>query len=159
MKIKTIDLPSIGRRYDFTTNSNSNFILIDYFSGIKEIYLIKENNTVGPIKLDEDEADQLAVILSGVFLKGFIEKKVDIIFKDLAIENVKIEDNFKCINKTIEELKFRTITKTYIIAIIRNEKPIVMPQPSEKILLEDIVVLLGNFEDLQRAINYLKMLI
>ncbi|MEO0143653.1 MAG: TrkA C-terminal domain-containing protein [candidate division WOR-3 bacterium] len=159
MKIKTIELPSIGKRYDFITESNSKFVLIDYFSGIKEIYLLKDGQTIGPIKLNEDEADQLAVILSGVFLKGFIEKRIDIIFKDLGIENVKIEEDFKCINKTIGELKFRTITQTYIIAIIRDEKPIIMPEPSEKILLNDIVVLLGNLENIEKAIKYLKGLV
>jgi Putative regulatory, ligand-binding protein related to C-terminal domains of K+ channels len=157
LKIKTIDIPSIGKRYDITTESNSKFVLIDYFSGFKEIYILKDNQTIGPIKLNSDEANQLAILLSRV-LKEFLEKRIDVIFQNLAIETIKIEEDFKSINKTIEELKFRTITQTYIIAIIRNEKPIVMPKPEEKILENDVLVLLGNIEDIEKAKIYLKNL-
>lgn len=157
MKIKTIDIPSIGKRYDITTESNSKFVLIDYFSGFKEIYILKDNQTIGPIKLNSDEANQLAILLSRV-LKEFLEKRIDVIFQNLAIETVKVEEDFKSINKTIEELKFRTITQTYIIAIIRNEKPIVMPKPEEKILENDVLVLLGSIEDIEKAKIYLKNL-
>jgi TrkA domain protein len=157
LKIKTIDIPSIGKRYDITTESNSKFVLIDYFSGFKEIYILKDNQTIGPIKLNSDEANQLAILLSRV-LKEFLEKRIDVIFQNLAIETVKIEEDFKSINKTIEELKFRTITQTYIIAIIRNEKPIVMPKPEEKILENDVLVLLGSIEDIEKAKIYLKNL-
>ncbi len=158
MKIKTIDIPSVGKRYDITTESNSKFVLIDYFSGFKEIYILKDSQTIGPIKLNNDEANQLAILLSRMFLKDFLEKRIDVIFQSLAIETVKIEEDFKSINKTIEEIKFRTFTQTYIIAIIRNEKPIVMPQPSEKILENDILVLLGNIEDIEKAKIYLRNL-
>jgi K+/H+ antiporter YhaU regulatory subunit KhtT len=157
LKIKTIDIPSIGKRYDITTESNSKFVLIDYFSGFKEIYILKDNQTIGPIKLNSDEANQLAILLSRV-LKEFLEKRIDVIFQNLAIETIKIEEDFKSINKTIEELKFRTITQTYIIAIIRNEKPIVMPKPEEKILENDVLVLLGSIEDIEKAKIYLKNL-
>ena len=157
MKIKTIDIPSIGKRYDITTESNSKFVLIDYFSGFKEIYILKDNQTIGPIKLNSDEANQLAILLSRV-LKEFLEKRIDVIFQNLAIETIKIEEDFKSINKTIEEIKFRTITQTYIIAIIRNEKPIVMPKPEEKILENDVLVLLGSIEDIEKAKIYLKNL-
>ncbi|MDT7879506.1 MAG: TrkA C-terminal domain-containing protein [Candidatus Hydrothermia bacterium] len=157
MKIKTIDIPSIGKRYDITTESNSKFVLIDYFSGFKEIYILKDNQTIGPIKLNSDEANQLAILLSRV-LKEFLEKRIDVIFQNLAIETIKIEEDFKSINKTIEELKFRTITQTYIIAIIRDEKPIVMPKPEEKILENDVLVLLGSIEDIEKAKIYLKNL-
>ncbi|MFZ8847327.1 MAG: cation:proton antiporter regulatory subunit [Candidatus Hydrothermia bacterium] len=157
MKIKTIDIPSIGKRYDITTESNSKFVLIDYFSGFKEIYILKDNQTIGPIKLNSDEANQLAILLSRV-LKEFLEKRIDVIFQNLAIETIKVEEDFKSINKTIEELKFRTITQTYIIAIIRNEKPIVMPKPEEKILENDVLVLLGSIEDIEKAKIYLKNL-
>ncbi|MCS7244902.1 MAG: hypothetical protein N2504_01040 [candidate division WOR-3 bacterium] len=158
MKIKTIDLPSIGRRYDFTTESGNSFVLIDYFSGYKEIYFLRNGETIGTIKLNEDESDQLAIILSGVFLKDFLEKRIDVIFRNIAIETVKIEENFKSINKTIEEIKFRTLTQTYIIAIIRNEISIVMPQPSEKVLKDDVLVLLGSIENIEKAKVYLKNL-
>lgn len=158
MKIKTIDIPSVGRRYDLTTESGNSFILIDYFSGYKEIYFLKNGETIGPIKLNEDESDQLAIILSGVFLKDFLEKRIDVIFRNIAIETIKIEENFKSIDKTIEELKFRTITQTYIIAIVRDEVPMVMPQPSEKILKNDVLVLLGSIEKIEKAKNYLKNL-
>jgi K+/H+ antiporter YhaU regulatory subunit KhtT len=157
LKIKTIDIPSIGKRYDITTESNSKFVLIDYFSGFKEIYILKDNQTIGPIKLNSDEANQLAILLSRV-LKEFLEKRIDVIFQNLAIETIKIEEDFKSINKTIEELKFRTITQTYIIAIIRDEKPIVMPKPEEKILENDVLVLLGSIEDIEKAKIYLKNL-
>jgi K+/H+ antiporter YhaU regulatory subunit KhtT len=157
LKIKTIDIPSIGKRYDITTESNSKFVLIDYFSGFKEIYILKDNQTIGPIKLNSDEANQLAILLSRV-LKEFLEKRIDVIFQNLAIETIKIEEDFKSINKTIEELKFRTITQTYIIAIIRNEKPIVMPKPEEKILENDVLVLLGSIEDIEKSKIYLKNL-
>lgn len=157
MKIKTIDIPSIGKRYDITTESNSKFVLIDYFSGFKEIYILKDNQTIGAIKLNSDEANQLAILLSRV-LKEFLEKRIDVIFQNLAIETIKVEEDFKSINKTIEELKFRTITQTYIIAIIRNEKPIVMPKPEEKILENDVLVLLGSIEDIEKAKIYLKNL-
>jgi len=157
LKIKTIDIPSIGKRYDITTESNSKFVLIDYFSGFKEIYILKDNQTIGAIKLNSDEANQLAILLSRV-LKEFLEKRIDVIFQNLAIETIKVEEDFKSINKTIEELKFRTITQTYIIAIIRNEKPIVMPKPEEKILENDVLVLLGSIEDIEKAKIYLKNL-
>lgn len=157
MKIKTIDIPSIGKRYDITTESNSKFVLIDYFSGFKEIYILKDNQTIGPIKLNSDEANQLAILLSRV-LREFLEKRIDVIFQNLAIETIKVEEDFKSINKTIEELKFRTITQTYIIAMIRNEKPIVMPKPEEKILENDVLVLLGSIEDIEKAKIYLKNL-
>lgn len=60
------------------------------------------------------------------------------------------------VNQTIQDLKLRTATGVSIVAVYRNTESIPNPSPATPLLPGDVVLLIGNREQLQDAVAYLK---
>jgi len=63
----------------------------------------------------------------------------------------------KCgLNKTIQDLKLRTETGVSIVAVYRNTESIPNPPPATLLQPGDVILLIGNREQLQNALAFLK---
>jgi len=61
------------------------------------------------------------------------------------------------VNRTIHDLKLRGETGVSIVSIYRDTGSIPNPGPGIKLLPGDVLLLLGNMEQIKNAINYLKI--
>ncbi|MBT9164416.1 MAG: Ktr system potassium uptake protein A [candidate division WS2 bacterium] len=68
--------------------------------------------------------------------------------KDLSISEIKTPINIK--GKTIKDSKLRERDKVNLLAIKRNGKIIVNPEPEETIQTDDTLIIVGKVGDIQR---------
>ncbi|MBT9151385.1 MAG: Ktr system potassium uptake protein A [candidate division WS2 bacterium] len=68
--------------------------------------------------------------------------------KDLSITEIKTPNNIK--GKTLKDSKLRERDKINLLAIKRNGKIIVNPEPEEIIQIDDTLIIVGRVGDIQR---------
>ncbi|MBT9130044.1 MAG: Ktr system potassium uptake protein A [candidate division WS2 bacterium] len=68
--------------------------------------------------------------------------------KDLSITEIKTPNNIK--GKTLKDSKLRERDKINLLAIKRNGKIIVNPEPKEIIQIDDTLIIVGRVGDIQR---------
>jgi len=69
--------------------------------------------------------------------------------KDLSIAEIKTPNNIK--GKTLKDSKLRERDKVNLLAIKRNGKIIVNPEPEETIQTDDTLIIVGKVGDIQRV--------
>jgi TrkA domain protein len=149
MKIKTGDLPGIGKRYSFETAEGENLVVILHQSGHREIYHFAGSDEDEPdfsIKLSDEEARQLGTILLGVDYQPVADDRVELFLKRIRIEWVQVLPGSELANKKIIDSRIRTKTGATIIGIQRGEDMIGSPDVNEVILPGDILMVIGNRE-------------
>lgn len=149
MKIKTGDLPGIGKRYSFETAEGENLVVILHQSGHREIYHFAGSDEDEPdftIRLNDEEARQLGTILLGVDYQPVADDRVELLLKKIRIEWVQVLPESELANKKIIDSRVRTKTGATIIGIQRGENMIGSPDINEVILPGDILMIIGNRE-------------
>lgn len=149
MKIKTGELPGIGKRYSFETAEGENLVVILHQSGQREIYHFAESDEDEPdftIRLNDEEARQLGTILLGVDYQPVADDRVELLLKKIRIEWVQVLPESELANKKIIDSRVRTKTGATIIGIQRGENMIGSPDINEVILPGDVLMVIGNRE-------------
>ncbi len=155
MRIESFEIPGVGKRYEFHTRHGDVFVLIERLDGKKELSILKDDEVVATVELDSEEANQLALILAPSFITDFLDKKIDVIFKNIAIDSFEIRKGFFAVGKSLKELQLRNKTGASIISIMRKGEIITNPPPDTVIMEGDIVVMIGNKEEVEKAQKYL----
>ena len=153
MKIKTGDLPGIGKRYSFETAEGENLVVILHQSGHREIYHFAGSDEDEPdfsIKLSDEEARQLGTILLGVDYQPVADDRVELFLKRIRIEWVQVLPESELANRKIIDSRVRTRTGATIIGIQRGEDMLGSPYVNEVILPGDILMVIGNREQTKR---------
>jgi len=147
MKVKTGDLPGIGKRYSFETAEGENVVVILHQSGHREIFHFSGSDDDEPdftIKLSDEEARQMGTILLGLDYQPVEDDRVELFLKNVRIEWVQVLPESELANKKILDSRIRTKTGVTIIGIQRGEDLIGSPDINEVILPGDILMVIGN---------------
>lgn len=159
MKIREIELPGIGKKFDIQTKGKERVVIIIHDDGRREIYNFSKDDYEeyeSTVTLDDSEARQISAILGGVIYRPKELEEIDMVFDDLAIEWFKVEDGAEAINRTIGELGIRNQYKVTVIAIIRGNKEKVVNPGSEDVIKEgDTIVISGTKKALKSLIRSL----
>lgn len=149
MKIKTSDLPGIGKRYSFETAEGENLVVILHQGGHREIYHFAGSDEDEPdliVKLSDEEARQLGTILLGVDYQPVADDRLELLLKNIRIEWVQVSPESELVNKKIIDTRIRTRTGATIIGIQRGKDMIGSPDINEVILAGDTLMVIGNRE-------------
>jgi CPA2 family monovalent cation:H+ antiporter-2 len=68
-----------------------------------------------------------------------------------ATENIRLDENSPVVGKTLGELNLRSETGTTLIAVVRGEETKIAPGAGYKLQAEDILILFGKPEKIERA--------
>ena len=153
MKVKTCDLPGIGKSYSIETSEGARIVIVMHHSGYREIYYFKDPDQDEPditLPLSDEEARQIGTILLGVDYQPVAEDRMELLLKSIRIDWIKVEPGSFLDQKTILEAQIRSRTGTTIIAIQRGDKMIGSPDIHEKILSGDTLMCIGNREQSQK---------
>jgi TrkA domain protein len=153
MRVKTSDLPGIGRSYSIETAEGARIVIIIHNTGHREIYYFKDPDQDEPdisLPLNDEEARQISTILLGVDYQPVTDDRMQLLLNSIRIEWLKIESGSFLVQKTILESQVRTRTGTTIIAIQRGVKMIGSPDINEKILAGDTLMCIGTREQTQK---------
>jgi TrkA domain protein len=150
MNFRSVELPGVGTKYEIETESGDKIAVVFLTSGKIQLYVLEKDH-LAVIKLTGFEARRLGGILSGAILEAE-EEAVEVAFSALAdirlgIHTYRIDKRMA--GKTIGELAIRKRTGVTIIAISRKGKNIVNPSPSVAFEEGDIIVAMGEHEQIK----------
>ncbi len=153
MKVRTTELPGIGKSYALTTAEGARIVAIMHHAGRREIYYFKDPDQDEPdlsFSLNDEEARQISTILLGVDYQPVSENRMEMLLKSVRIDWLQVEPGSFLAQKTIVESQIRTRTGTTIIAIQRGVEMIGSPDIKEKILPGDTLMCIGTREQTQK---------
>ncbi len=153
MKVKTSDLPGIGKSYAIETAEGSRIVIIIHHNGNRELFYFQDPDQDEPdisFSLNDEEARQISTILLGVDYQPVTEDRIELLLKSVRIDWFRVEPGSFLAEKTILQAQIRTHTGTTIIAIQRGNKMIGSPDIHEKILPEDTLMCIGTREQTQK---------
>jgi CPA2 family monovalent cation:H+ antiporter-2 len=90
--------------------------------------------------------------LDGDSLAGRIHQRMQ---EDINIDSFTITNKCTGENKSIAELKIRANTGATIISVIRGEEHTPNPQSDFKLKENDVIVLMGSHEQIEKAVDYI----
>ena len=142
------DLPGIGRRYELTGTNGGRIIVIIDHSGRRIVHGRNPGaDQASAVELSDQQARKVGAILGGAFFKPAVVEELEAVFGSLLIDWVTLEPASPGAGKTIGELQIRRRTGVTIVAIVRDNQAITVPEPSETLHAGDRLVFIGRRQD------------
>ncbi|MFP4084590.1 MAG: cation:proton antiporter regulatory subunit [Desulfonatronovibrio sp.] len=152
MKVKTSELPGIGKRYSFTTAEDDHVVIILHQNGAREVYHFNDEEADEPdftMNMTDEESRQFGTLLLGVDYQPVADDKMELLLKNIRMEWIKIEPQSCIANKKIIDSQIRTRTGTTIIGIQRGDNMIGSPDVEETILPGDVLMAIGTRDQIK----------
>ena len=144
------DLPGIGRRFDLTCSEGERLSVVIHHSGRRDLYVRQGQGSGKPVTvtLTDDQARRLGAILAGAYFKPEAAVRMEAVIGGLLIDWVTLRPDSPAVSRSIADLQIRRRTRMTVAAIVRDDIPLVAPEPTEVLLAGDRLVVVGRPEDL-----------
>jgi len=152
VRIEKIDLPGMGIRHDMVTKHGRHVGVLNYRDGRRELALYdpEDPDTVlDCIELDDDESDALSDLLGHTSLLSQINNLGSGVV-GLYTDQLILPTDSRYLDRTLGETQARTKTGVSIVAILRGDKVIPSPEPTEVLRQDDIFVAVGTRAGLEK---------
>jgi len=152
IKVQETELPGIGKKFAFSLSSGERLVLVVHLTGEREVFLFrpKEEEPCFQLTLTDEEAREVALILGGAAFEPTPLPQADMVLKGMVIEWITVNRGSPLVGNSIADLQIRKRTGVSVIAIKRRGEIIPNPDPSEIILEDDILLLVGTGEQMLR---------
>lgn len=145
------DLPGIGRRFDLRDADGRFVSVIVHLGGRRDVYVegrkAPEDDREMVLSFDDDQARRLSAILGGAYFKAAVVSEIEAVIGGLLIDWVTLRGSSPGVGRTIAELEIRRRTRITIGAILRDDEPIIAPEPDEELRAGERLVVVGRAED------------
>ena len=148
-QIREQELPGIGRRYSVQADGGEVSVVIHH-SGRRDIYLADTTGHRQPAvaTLSDDQARRLGAVLAGAYFQPTLTRQIEAVVGGLLIDWVTVRPDSPGAGRSIADLQVRRQTRMTIVAILRGDEVVVVPEPTEVLHAGDRVVVVGRPEDL-----------
>ena len=150
--VRSIEFPGIGSKYEVETRKGDKIAVVFLLSGKIQLYLLERGyDKPCVVDLTAYEARRLGSILSGAIFESE-EESIEVAFSALADLRIGVHTykvGKELAGKTIEELDLRRRTGVTLIAISRKGKNIINPPPSTRLEEGDIIVVIGEHDQIK----------
>ena len=153
IELREVTLPGVGKKYVLPLRDGGNLAIIVKPDGERQVYhfLDKDDRPSDVVKLDEDEAQQLANLLGQAFVAAPDLGKLELALGALEIEWVELGNSAPIIGQTLTQVPLRTRTGASVVAIMRGEEALPNPDPQTVFRAGDTVLLIGSHDQCQAA--------
>ena len=153
IQLREVTLPGVGKKYVLPLRDGGNLAIIVKPDGERQVYhfLDQDDRPSDVVKLDEDEAQQLANLLGQAFVAAPDLGKLELALGALEIEWVELGDDAPIIGQTLTQVPLRTRTGASVVAIMRGEEALPNPDPQTMFRAGDTVLLIGSPAQCQAA--------
>ncbi len=153
--IREQELPGIGRHYSVPAEGGEVSVVIHH-SGRRDLYLSDEAGRRPPsvATLSDNQARRLGAVLAGAYFQPTLANRIESVVGGLLIDWVTIGPDAPGAGRSIAELQVRRRTRMTIVAILRGDDVIVVPEPTEVLGTGDQVVVVGRPEDLEGFVRH-----
>lgn len=148
-QIREQELPGIGRRYSVQAEGGDLSVVIHH-SGRRDVYLGDGTGRTPPavVSLSDDQARRLGAVLAGAYFQPTLTRQIEAVVGGLLIDWVTVTPDSPGAGRSIADLEVRQQTRMTIVAILRGETVVVVPEPTAVLRPGDRVVVVGRPEDL-----------
>ena len=149
------ELPGIGRRYSVQADGAEVSVVIHH-SGRRDVYLSDPTGHQPPsvATLSDDQARRLGAVLAGAYFQPTLTRQIEAVVGGLLIDWVTVGEDSPGAGRSIADLQVRRQTRMTIVAILRGELVVVVPEPTEVLQAGDRVVVVGRPEDLDGFVRH-----
>ena len=146
-------LPGVGRRYEFTLDDGHQLCVV---STRDDHYTVSSFEADDPdvgrtlFRLDEDEAVTLAEILGAprIAVKlADLSREVP----GLASEQVEIVAGSRFDGHSLGDSQARTRTGSSVVALVRDDRVIASPLPTQDLIAGDVLVVIGTSDGIAKV--------
>ena len=146
-------LPGVGRRYEFTLHDGHQLCVV---STRDDHYTVSSFEADDPdvgrtlFRLDEDEAVTLAEILG---VPRIAVKLADLSREvpGLASEQVEIVAGSRFDGHSLGDSQARTRTGSSVVALVRDDRVIASPLPTQDLIAGDVLVVIGTSDGIAKV--------
>lgn len=152
MKIKSVDLPGIGKKYTMHSSDGLLFVIIIHHSGRREIYFMADADDDEPIltfELNDEEARNVGAILLGADYQPVSDERAELLVNTIRVEWIEVCTRSPLAHKSIKEAQIRKTTGVTVIGIKRKEEVIGSPDVHEVVLPGDVLMAIGKRDQIK----------
>jgi TrkA domain protein len=150
------ELPGIGKRYDQTTEDGQISVVIHH-SGRRDLYVTEKtgrSRVPTVVTLTDDQARRLGAVLAGAYFQPTVAQRIEAVVGGLIIDWVTMRTDSPGVERSIADLEVRRNTRMTIVAILRGDEVIVVPEPTQVLHARDKLVVIGRPDDLPGFIHH-----
>lgn len=150
------ELPGIGKRYDQATEDGLLSVVIHH-SGRRDLYVTEKggrSRVPTVVTLTDDQARRLGAVLAGAYFQPTVAQRIEAVVGGLVIDWVTMRTDSPGVERSIADLEVRRNTRMTIVAILRGDEVIVVPEPTEVLHAKDKLVVIGRPDDLPGFIRH-----
>ena len=150
------ELPGIGKRYDQTIEDGQISVVIHH-SGRRDLYVTEKagrSRVPTVVTLTDDQARRLGAVLAGAYFQPTVAQRIEAVVGGLVIDWVTMRTDSPGVERSIADLEVRRNTRMTIVAILRGDEVIVVPEPTEVLHARDKLVVIGRPDDLPGFISH-----
>lgn len=153
MQVEESILPGVGKRVTFRKLKDGHAVAVVIFDdGRKELYLNPDDLNPLVVKLDPDEARLLGQAIVTEWRPKTIIDYISRSFQGgMAMDQFTIAEASPVAGFTVMDTHLRQATGASVIALIKGGRNIYNPPPSTVIAPGDVVVLIGDEDQLHKA--------
>lgn len=150
--IEETNLPGVGIRHDFETESGERIGVITHHTGKRDLLLYDRNDPdicQSVVDLTEDEARTFGEMLGASQVTRSLNNLQQSI-GGLAIDWIPIRSDWECTGHTLAEVNLSK-TGVLVVAVIRNGDTVPMPPADFQIFSGDTAVVVGTPDGIRQA--------
>lgn len=153
IQVREATLPGIGKKYVMSLRAGGNLAIIVRPDGERQVFhfLEDEDRPTDVVKVDRDEAQQIANLLGRAMVGAPELDKLELVLGALEIEWVRLDGGSGLVGRSLADSELRHRTGASVVAVIRGEDAI--PNPPIHTVFEsgDMVLLIGDDEQTEAA--------
>lgn len=155
--VERVELPGIGVRHDIHTDEGRRLSVVNLRDGGRELALADADDpdrADESISLTDDEATALSEVLGGSLiltqLAGLREQVAG-----LYMEQVPLRADSPYAGRPLGDTKARTLTRSSIVAIVRETGVVPAPEPGDVLNAGDQLIVVGTREGIDKLVQIL----
>lgn len=150
-RIREVDLPGVGRKFEIDTRSGERLVVVVHDDGRRELYhLSGPGQVVSVVTLDDEEARQVAAIVGGLTYKPHALAEAEVALEGLVIDWFRLERGAPAAGRSIGQLRVREATGATVIAVLGPDRtPRIVPGPDDRLEAGSTVVVAGEREQVR----------
>lgn len=153
MEVVETLLPGVGIRYEMTTRSGRAVGIVVRREGAAEIAVYDQRDrdrATDVLRLEPDEVEAVADVLGATRLtQRFADLSREV--PGLRSARMVVAPGSPFDGRTLGDTRARTLTGCSVVALVRGSDVVTAPAPSQPLLADDVLVVIGSEEGLDRV--------
>jgi len=152
-EVREATLPGIGKKYVMPLRAGGNVAIIVRPDGERQLFhfLQDEDRPCDVVKVERDEAQQLANLLGTAMVGAPELDKLELVLGALEIEWVGVDPSSDLVGRTLADSRLRQRSGASVVAVIRGEEAIPNPPIDTTFEAGDTLLLIGDDEQTDAA--------